>query len=138
MKIIALRGWANKGKTGTLNLLYDDIINNLGGLSTNKQDIYHNGHKRLDDFEDVVKFKGVDVAFYTDGDFSRDTIDAINKYDAMKVDVLILASNKSKKNPIKKIMTFPNRQLIEKTVGSSNADFPIANQKDASDILSYI
>jgi hypothetical protein len=133
MRIIALRGGNSCGKTTTLNLVYDDIINKNGGVSTSKKQ--EGGDKK--DFSDIVNYKGLKIAFFTMGDFSIHTINAINKYDGLGVDVLVLASNIKFVKPIRLIMSYTHN-LINKTIASNHSLEATTNQSDAAIIFSMI
>lgn len=135
MKIIALRGSDSCGKTETLNLVYDSIL-----LRTTfvRGKIQLGGDSR--DFEDEVTLTdGRKVAFYTMGDYSIHTIEAIKKYDVLGFDLLICASNVKFKRPIQKIMLYPH-DLVIKTIAPtlSKTDTDIANNTDATIILGLI
>jgi hypothetical protein len=134
MRIIALRGRDSCGKTATLNLVYDRAIA-VGGVATSKSQV--GGDSK--DFEDIVNYKGLQVAFFTMGDLSYATIDAIRKYDVLKVDVLIIASNIKFVKPIKVIVTY-SHNLIAKTIASPSnaANDLVANTTDANIIFRLI
>lgn len=134
MRIIALRGGRSCGKTTTINLVYNKIIA-LGGTSTGRGQV--GGDKY--DFEDLVKYKNLNVAFYSMGDFSYCTINVIKKYDALRVDILIIASNVKFVKPIKLIMKYSNN-LIPKTIASpsNKSNDSVANTLDANTIFSLI
>lgn len=134
MRIIALRGGRSCGKTTTINLVYDKIIS-LGGIPTGRRQV--GGDKY--DFEDLVKYKHLNVAFYSMGDLSYCTIDVIKKYDGLSVDVLIIASNIKFVKPIKLIMKYSNN-LITKTIASpcNTSNNLVANTADANYIFSLI
>lgn len=134
MRIIALRGGDSCGKTETINLVYDRVILN-GGTSTNKQQV--GGDIR--DFSDVENYKGQTVAFYSMGDLAYATIGAINKYDALGIDVLIIASNIKFVKPIQLIITFAHN-LVIKTIASpkNTVNNIIANTTDANIIFGLI
>lgn len=134
MKIIALRGDSNCGKTATLNLVYNRLIAS-GGISSHKVQVGGDPN----DFEDIVIYKGQKIAFYTMGDYSYATIDAISKYAGLKVDLLILASNVKFVKPIKVIVSYPHH-LITKTIASPSnlANDLIANTTDGNNIFALI
>ena len=134
MRIIALRGGDNCGKTATLNFVHTLVIN-AGGISTSKK------KEGADpkDFSDIVNYKGMKVAFFTMGDYSYATINAINNYSSIKVNIVVLASNVKFKKPIKLIMRYPNN-LINKTIAkpSTTATNLVANTADANTIYALI
>lgn len=134
MEIIALRGSSTCGKTGTLIMVYNQLLAN-GGISTNKQKL--GGNPR--DFSDIVNYKGKTIAFYTMGDYSYCTTDAIKDYDQQNVDILICASNVRFTKPIQLIQTYTHH-LVIKTIASplSPENIEAANTADRNTIISYI
>lgn len=134
MIIIALRGDDSCGKTKTLNLVYDRIIA-AGGKSTNKVQLGGDPS----DFEDIVRFKGLKVAFFTMGDYAYATIGAIRKYDGLQVDVLVIASNIKFVRPIALIITYSHNLVIKTmaTPSSTTNDFA-ANTTDANIIFGLV
>ena len=134
MRIIALRGGDSCGKTATINLVYDRVILS-GGVSTCKTKV--GGDIR--DFSDVVNYKGQTVAFYSMGDLANATIGAINKYDALGIDVLVIASNIKFIRPIRLILTFAHNLVIKTVAVPSNpANDLTANTTDANTIFALI
>ena len=133
MRIIALRGADSCGKTTTLNLVYDDLISKGAVVSVSKTQV--GGDKK--DFEAILTYKGKQVAIYTMGDYAYKTIEAIDKYDSLGVDVLICASNTRFKKPIKMILTYSSN-IVVKSVASISANRVIENTKDASTIVGLI
>ena len=134
MKIIALRGGNSSGKTSTLKIAHKLLVA-AGGSSTCKRPI----PKSPNDFSDVVNYKGQTIAFYTMGDYSVHTIDAINNYNTLGVDVLVLASNIKFVKPIRLIVTF-HHNLVVKTIASpsTTANDLVANTTDANAIFGLI
>ncbi|WP_430408701.1 hypothetical protein [Kordia sp.] len=135
MRIIALRGEGNCGKTTTLNLVYDDLIAKGATVFIAKKQV--GGDKR--DFETVLIYHGKKIAFFTMGDYSIYLIEAIIKYEALKVDILICASNIKFVKPIKKIVTY-NHNLVIKSIASPKTKTAnsIENNKDATTIVGLI
>lgn len=134
MRIIALRGGDSCGKTATINLVYDRVILS-GGVSTCKTKV--GGDIR--DFSDVVNYKGQTVAFYSMGDLAFATIKAINKYNALGIDILVIASNIKFKKPIKLILEYSNNLVIKTLANPKNeANNSIANTSDANIIFGLI
>lgn len=136
MRIIALRGGDSCGKTATINLVYDRLLLPInGGTSTGKRKV--GGDIR--DFEDIVNYKGQTVAFYSMGDLAYATIGAINKFDKLGIDVLIIASNTKFVRPIQLIMTFAHNLVVKKLAVPSNPTNDLAaNTLDANTIFGLI
>jgi hypothetical protein len=134
MRIIALRGTGSCGKTATLNLVYNRVISS-GGVSTCKTQV--GGDIR--DFSDIVNYKGLTVAFFTMGDYSIHTINAIKKYNTLGIDVLVIASNNKFVKPIRLILTFSNNLVIKTIATPSNPTNDLAaNTLDANTIFGLI
>ena len=133
MKVIALLGPADSGKTTTINLVYNKVLA-AGGISTFWQAIAG----RAGDFEAVVDFKGQKVAFYSDGDYANRTKDVIRKYDAAKADVMICATNSRFSTPIPFISRFAAHHIINKTIATATLTEAIANDRDANTIFGLI
>jgi molybdopterin-guanine dinucleotide biosynthesis protein len=133
MKIIALLGPADSGKTTTINLVYNKVLA-AGGIST----LWHAIAGRAGDFEAVVDFKGQKVAFYSDGDYANKTKDIIRKYDAAKVDVMICATNSRFSTTIPFISRFVVHHIINKTIATATLTEAVANDRDANKIFGLI
>ncbi len=135
MRIIALRGDDSCGKTTTLNIVYERMRNN-GGEPTYKKT---EGNPVYNDFSDIVDYKGLKIAFFTMGDYSKVTTRIIKEYEVLNVDVLILASNIKFVNPIKLIETY-ERELIKKTIATPNTEDNqlTSNTSDADTIFGFI
>lgn len=138
MKIIALKGKDRCGKSTTLNMVYNCLMNNKGTTSTPKTILGNVVHK---DFECIVNMiNQMTVGFHTMGDYSRLTLQAINAFLILKVDILILATNSKFKNPTIRISQFPNSHIIAKSVASTKfvSNNNTENQKDCHHILSLL
>jgi hypothetical protein len=132
MKIIALTGDSNVGKTTTLNIVYNTILNN-GGISTNKQRLGGG----VNDFLDIVLYNNQRIVFFTMGDYSVHLIDAIKKYDAQGLDVMICACNNRFVKPPRLIVQYPHH-IVPKTVTQTDSMKPIVNNADAQTIFNLI
>lgn len=139
MRIIALRGNSNCGKSTTLNFVYAEIIsNNRYCLDPGERLIL--GNPEMDDFECIIELAdNRRIAFYTLGDYMRDIPNAINKYVDMNVDILILASNTNYHNHLNAIVAHPFT-IVNKTLSNpQNEDNNlVVNLQDCGTILSLI
>lgn len=137
MKTIALRGPSSSGKSSTLNLVYDELINNLGAIVLNPKIVV--GNPIYNDFESVVSYKSKKIAFYTMGDYAGKTIEAIEKFKALSVDILIIATNEKFIRPLRKIPSPPN-VITLKTIASpkSVSNNLVANILDCNTIISHL
>lgn len=134
MKIIALIGKDHCGKTTTLNIVHDLMLEN--GKSTCKITI---GNPIYKDFSDIVDFKTLKIAFFTMGDYSLETTRIIKEYKEFNVDILILASNTKFVNPIKLIEKH-DHLLVKKTIDKTNTETGkiTVNNSDAKIIFNLI
>lgn len=124
MKIIMLSGNSSCGKTTTLNKVYDYINPTIEDIIIAKSKL--GGDPK--DFECVVKYKGITVAFFTMGDFSGYLIKAFEKYDKIQCDFLICACNNHFKRPYQQIKKYPH-SIIDKIPLNSQklVDFEFEN-----------
>lgn len=133
MRIIALRGGNSTGKTTTLNIVYNDLINKGAQIITPKSQL--GGNKK--DFESTISYNGLIISFYTMGDFAKKLKEAITKYDNNKIDIFICASNTKFVTPIKLILKHKNN-LVTKSLSTSIKNQKIENIKDSKIILNLI
>lgn len=137
MKIIALNGADSCGKSTTLNLVYDELINNLGASVMVPKTVLGNPiHK---DFECTIIYKSMKIVFFTMGDASRESSEAIKKYQSLNVDILIIAINNKFVNPLKLIMNFLHI-IVPKTIAipKNSTNIDLANIGDCNIIISHI
>lgn len=137
MKIIALRGDSDCGKSTTLNLVYNLLIKIRGKKSTPKIVL---GNPDQNDFECIVTLKdGTTVGFYTMGDYANPTLQAIDYYEEENVDILVLATNTKFVRPLAKITKF-NNHIIDKfiAVPKSVATMQAEDDKYCATIISLI
>lgn len=136
MRIITLRGDSNRGKTTTINIVYNDVLDiKNGGISTNKQ---QEGNEK-DDFSDIVLFKGQRIAFFSTGDSYGITKTAVEKFNSLKVDILVIVINNKFVKSLRMIQKFANN-IIDKNVVHTKlaADELISNSADAKLIFTLI
>lgn len=136
MKIVALKGGDSTGKSSTLNLVYDDLVGS-GATIINPKVVLGNPAQK--DFECVLLYSSKQIAFYTMGDYAKNTIASIKKYNLLCVDILILATNDKFVTPTVEIVKYPN-VILPKTLASpkNKANNLIANQGDCLIILGNI
>ena len=137
MKIVALRGGSNSGKTTSLNMLYAELLNR-GAKPINPQ----HALPGKNDFECIVEYKGKRVAISTIGDYIFALGLAMGYYSALEVDTLVIADSNKKyvKNPLFKSRQFDSNYIvIPKVKGGKNpAQQQIADQKAVQDILAVL
>lgn len=133
MKIIALKGAQRTGKSTTLTLVYD-VMSTSGNTSSPKK-IFGN------DFECIVtKANQVKIGFCTMGDYSEYTLKAINTFQQLNVDILVLAINAKFKKPTLRIGQFPGSHVLQKSVAlpKNKANNTVENQKDCIAIIALL
>jgi GTPase SAR1 family protein len=134
MKIVALRGDSNSGKTTSLNMLYAELLNR-GAKPINPQ----HALPGKNDFECVVEYGGKKIAIFSLGDFIFALGLAMGYYSALEVDTLVIADSNKKyvKNPLFKSRQFDSNYIvIPKVKGGKNpAQQQAADQKAVQDIL---
>ena len=133
MKIFMLSGPGSSGKTTSLNMLYERILQ-LGGKSKNKQRL--GGDEK--DFSDIVIYNNLKIAFFTMGDYSMQLVDAMQNYADQSIDVLICACNDKFVKPYKEIQRYPNSRVIQKSIAKTKEDEIIQNNKDLETLMNLI
>lgn len=135
MRIIVLQGMPNTGKTSTLNLVYDMLVPNGGGVSINRQPL--GGDPR--DFSDIVIRGTQRIAFFTMGDYSTYLANAIYDYDRQGCDVLVcaLSTNTAKVRANNALNQF-NATRINKTIAPNATAELATNTADAQTIFNLI
>lgn len=138
MKIIALRGHSNSGKTTTLNKLYDELLNNQGY-------VVHTPHQTLpgkNDFECILEKDGQKVAIFTLGDYIYALGLAMGYYSALGVNTLVIADSNKKyvNNPVFNSREFDkNYIVVSKNSGGSNpAQQNIEDDNAIANILKHL
>ncbi|MCC9019764.1 hypothetical protein [Flavobacterium lipolyticum] len=134
MEIIVLEGSSNTGKSTTIGLLYQLLLN--VGTSTNKQPL--GGDPK--DFSDIViNYKNLKIAVFSMGDNSTAISQAIVHYNNQKCDLFIcsLSTGTPKIRANNRINQFNNTR-ISKTIASQILTESQANNNDASRIFALI
>ena len=139
MRIIALRGDSDCGKTTTLNFVYEEITRNtLYCVDQGLREVL--GNPDMNDFECIIRLAdNRRIAFFTLGDYMRDIPSAIKKYAEQNVDILIIASNTKFHNHLMAIAEY-HFTIVTKTIAlPQNAiNNSICNLQDSGTILSLI
>jgi len=135
MRIIVLQGMPSTGKTRTLNLV-SDLLLQSAGLSTNRQVI---GNPVQNDFSDIIQWNNLRIAFFTMGDYSTYLANAIHDYNNQNCDVMVcaLSTNTAKVRANNALINF-NATRINKTIApNQNAEIAI-NTADAQTIFNLL
>ncbi|WP_304953469.1 hypothetical protein [uncultured Alistipes sp.] len=137
MKIIMLHGKGNCGKTSTLNIVLNLLLQN-GATAINSGITYYPNRKGIPgdsfDFKAFLKYKNKTVAIYSEGDRSRAIINHINQ--SASYDVLVCAANSSFSKPLSQLK--PSDVLYPKTVATLKGEIWKYNFDDADKILQQI
>lgn len=142
-KIIALRGDSNKGKSKTLNIVYQYLLL-FGYLQVPKYfDVL--GNRDQYDFIDIVEKKGVKVGIATMGDYQnglqrkrKDSVETqIDHLVAVGCDVVVCAVNSGLTRAISHISSYPH-EFVNKSVSLSDDEERIKNGEDAERIYKLI
>jgi hypothetical protein len=120
------------GKTTTIGLAYDLVMAN-GGTSTMKKPL--GGNKK--DFEDVVRYNGMKVAFFPMGDYSGVLIDAMKNADANGIDKFVCACNSRFVRPFQHITQYKHTIVNKQIAKTKTMELPL-NTQDATTIFFLI
>lgn len=135
MRIIVLQGMPSTGKTSSLNLVSDLLLQSTG-ISTNRQII---GNSVQNDFSDIIQWNNLRIAFFTMGDYSTYLANAIYDYNNQNCDVMVcaLSTNTAKVRANNALNNF-NATSIDKTIApNQNAEIAI-NTADAQTIFNLL
>ncbi len=132
MRIIALTGTSNCGKTTTLNMVYLNVLS-LGGISTNKRPLGGDPN----DFSDIVLYNNQKIVFFTMGDYSVYVVNAIRDNNNRGVGLLICACNSKFVRPFTEMAKYAHN-ILNKTVASPTSDELTSNTNDANLIFGLI
>jgi ABC-type cobalamin/Fe3+-siderophores transport system ATPase subunit len=132
VKIIMLSGSNSCGKSSTLNIVHQLLLEN-NGISTNKQPL--GGNKK--DFTDIVSYQNQRIAFFTMGDYATHLITAMTNYCNQGIDVLVCTCNNKFVKPYKEIEKYPHH-VLTKTLASATISQQAANMADADKIVALI
>ena len=135
MRIIVLQGMPNTGKTITLNIVYNLLLQS-GGVSSNNQAI---GNPLQNDFSDIVLRGNQRIAFYTMGDYSTYLANAIYNYERQNCDLMICAlSTDTPKVRANNALNQFNATRINKAIASHSSIELAINTADAQIIFNLI
>jgi GTPase SAR1 family protein len=132
MRIIAIIGPNSCGKTTTLNLVYQELLN-ASYKSTIKQPLGGNPN----DFSDILVGNGKKIAIFTMGDYSTPLVNAILNYENQNCDFLICACNTNRVKPQSLISKYLNNIFIKTKQNGKQAQ-TIDNYNVSQSIISFI
>jgi hypothetical protein len=142
-KIIALRGDSSKGKSKTLNIVYQYLL--LFGYVQIPKHFEVIGNRDQYDFIDIVEKKGVKVGIATMGDYENGAIrkkkysveSLIDRLVAAGCDIIVCAVNSRLSRAIGHVASYTH-VFVDKTVCLSDAEERIKNSDDAELIYKSI
>jgi hypothetical protein len=140
MRIIVLQGMPNKGKTNTIWLVRNLLLNNGGNPIPNEFQIFGNNQIQYkDDFKDIINYNGMKVALCSMGDYSIYLANAVYDYDRQGCDVLVcaLSTNNAKVRANNALNQF-NTTRINKTIAPNRNNPTIENTADAQTIFNLL
>jgi len=141
MKFIILAGNEKKGKTPTMQKVYDLLTKNMKNKPAQNW-IYNNNGNKTKDFHCKLTYKGKEVAIFSAGDTMLYIFTAIFTYS--DVDYLIISFRTTGSYQNNSIINEAKKQkqtVINKTVcpaGSNQATIDAANTKDSMTIEAAI
>lgn len=134
MKIIALFGLSNTGKTTTIKLVYNMVLQQ-GGMTTQKKPLGGDPN----DFLDIVLWKNIKIVFFSMGDNSTALANAIYNYREQNCDLMICSlSIGTPKVRANNALNRFNATRINKTIVSQTNLEINANMNDAQTIFNLI
>lgn len=138
MEIISLRGPQNSGKTTTLTIVHDKLLEQNSQYSNNCFKEISNG-----DFLDVIEYNGRKVGIVTQGDYSRGECSVKNHLEELKdsgCDVAICACTigYGKDSIQAAINAYPMHDYIEKKRVDDATLYNTANHEDANKIMALL
>ncbi|GAA3972561.1 hypothetical protein GCM10022246_26080 [Pedobacter ginsengiterrae] len=142
-KIIALRGDSNRGKSKTLNIVYQYLL--LFGYVQVPKYFGVLGNRDQYDFIDIVEKKGVKVGIATMGDYQnglqrkrKGSVESmIDHLVGAGCDVVVCAVNLGLTRAISHISSYPH-EFVNKSVSLSDDEERIKNGEDAEKIYKLI
>jgi len=142
-KIIALKGDSDRGKSKTLNIVYQYLL--LFGYAQVPKNFDVLGNRDQYDFIDIVERKGIKVGIATMGDYENG-VQRNKKYSVESLidhlvgagcDIVVCAVNLGLTRAISHISSYPH-EFVDKTVSVSEDEERIRNAEDAEKIYKLI
>ncbi len=138
MKVIALVGEENTGKSHTINLVYNFLIRD--GYTQVEGNFRNLGNPVFEDFIDIIEKNGIKVGFVGMGDYitgeGRGLKSLLSELQTKRCDVAICAS---RTNP-KMLMAVKvySHDIVEKTLSTGIANHRIVNVLDALEMITHL
>lgn len=137
MKVIALKGESNIGKTTTLNLLYRILVISLAKPKGNEwTDLGNN------DFLDILlTFDNQVLGIVSQGDFEEGVWSVASHLQTLYekgCQMVICAANKSRTKIEEAICNYSDYEFIDKTISSSPSSYTENLKNNLKDIISIL
>lgn len=143
MEVIALRGQSDKGKSETLNIVYQLMLQ-FGYLQTPPGPAHFRmlGNLVQRDFIDILERKGKKVGIATMGDYGGNATESVKNLlaylDSQGCDVAVCACRIGIASILNAVVKYPIHHFIDKTVTSNPHEERIKNAEDAEKIYKLI
>jgi len=140
MKVIALKGKANIGKTTTLNIVYQFLLED--GYTQVSGNFRELGNPKMKDFIDILEKDDIKIGIVSMGDYSLKIGSSVRCFlqelDDKGCSVSICASRTDKIGTINAVKRYTNHHFIDKRILSTLSEERILNYNDVKDIISKI
>jgi hypothetical protein len=138
-----LLGPSLKGKTITINMVYDELVDNKYKFIDTKAKVICDKIQLGDepyDFASILKYNNKRIALFSMGDICWCLIHAMSFFYDIKCDVFICACNDKFKEPLKRLREWYGEEPLIKTIVETGLkeDEDIANIKDMNEIIGRI
>ncbi|WP_024770559.1 hypothetical protein [Aquimarina macrocephali] len=140
MKVIALRGIENCGKSTTLNIVYNLLLDD--GYLQVPNHFEELGNPIMRDFIDVLVKDGILLGIVTMGDYARkrgsSVKDLLKKLETKGCIIAICACRNDKTGTVKAVQEYQKHQFVDKVNNKDKSLQRIINHKDARTITGLI
>lgn len=138
MKVIALVGNADTGKSHTINTVYSFLLRD--GYLQVPGNFRVLGNPKYKDFIDVIELRNVIIGFVGMGDFilgPNSLKSLLRELEQLGCHIAICGCRDIPKI-VKAVTDYPNHHLVPKTSASGEANQRIVNVVDAERMISFI
>lgn len=136
MKIIALGGDTDSGKTTTLNIVYLLFLQSgYAPIQDAFKDLENN------DFSDVLEYSGRRIGIVTQGDYAigaQSVKNHLSYLQSFECDIAICACTSGKEKIIRAVESYPDHRFLSKVKSEYKALERIENLRDATKIVNLV
>lgn len=138
MKIIALKGNENSGKSHTINIVYYFLLDR--GFIQVPGHFRQLGNPVFEDIIDILESNGIKVGIIGMGDYPDGPVGVANLIQELiqKGCEIIICACTNKTGIVNSISHLPNLTFLDKTIAAGPENFRIINVIDAQRIVSLI